>query len=286
MPKAISDPVKVRKPSSTSKEMTPIRKWSIAPVASPPASIASRYSHVPMRPDGQAAEAVRERGPLRHRGHGHQQRERQADDGAHDHADDDPLEALDLRLDQRADDGQHHADLAGDDALPRGGRGAEPLQRHDEEARRHQVAHLRQRRHGQRRGAGHRHREIAQRQHDRGDRGGGLAPLEHLQHPVRDEEPGHHVGHRGGDGDGRQGHDEQVLVRPGLLAEHQQCADEADRRNRVGQRHQRRVQQRRHAADDVEPEEGGQQEDEDVGEDVHGGWLRTAGPTPLLPADP
>ena len=42
-------------------------------------------------------------------------------------------------------------------------------------------------------------------------------------------------------------------------------ADDGDRGDRVGQRHQRRVQQPRDAADDVQPEEGGQHQHEQAG---------------------
>ncbi len=219
--------------------------------------------------DGEAAEAVRQRRPLRHRGHRHEQRQRQPRDRADHQADDDPLVVLHLRLDDRADDGQGHADLAGDDALPRGRRRAQPLERHDEEPRRDQVARLRERRHRQALVA-HGRRHQAERQQQRGHARLGLTPLEHLEHAVGDQESRHDVGHGRGHGDGRQ-RDDQRMPLALLLAQHQHRADQADGRDRVGQRHQRRVQQRRHPADHIEPEERRENEHEQVRKDVHSG---------------
>ena len=57
-------------------------------------------------------------------------------------ADDDPLPGDDVVAQQRADDGHQHADLGIDDAAPRRGRRAEPLQPEDEQHRGRQVGDL------------------------------------------------------------------------------------------------------------------------------------------------
>ena len=51
------------------------------------------------------------------------------------------------------------------------------------------------------------------------------------------------------------------------LAEDDDRAHQRDRRQGVGEGHQRRVQQLRHPPDQLEPEEGGQREDEEAGDD-------------------
>ena len=49
----------------------------------------------------------------------------------------------DARVEQRADDGEHHADFAGEQAAARGGGGAQPLERKNEESRGDEVGRLR-----------------------------------------------------------------------------------------------------------------------------------------------
>ncbi len=49
-----------------------------------------------------------------------------------------------------------------------------------------------------------------------------------------------------------------------LLAGQQHRADDGDRGDGVGQRHERRVEQPRDAPDDVHPQEGGQHQDEEA----------------------
>ena len=79
-----------------------------------------------------------ERGPLRDGGHG-DAAQRHADDGAEHQGDGDPLVIDDALVEERADDGQQHAGFAGEDAAARGGRRAQPLERQDEQRRRNDV---------------------------------------------------------------------------------------------------------------------------------------------------
>ena len=60
---------------------------------------------------GECAERVRQRGPLRHRGHRHPHAHGQAQRRADQKSDDDPGVADDLEMHQRTDDGHHHAEL-------------------------------------------------------------------------------------------------------------------------------------------------------------------------------
>ena len=82
--------------------------------------------------DAERAEGVAERRPLRHGGHLHQA-QRNADDGAEHQRDRDPLVVDDAVVQQRAADGQQHADLAGPDAVPGRARRTHPLQRENEQ---------------------------------------------------------------------------------------------------------------------------------------------------------
>src|SRR5439155_7435623 len=75
-------------------------------------------------------------------------------------------------------------------------------------------------------------------------------------HPVGDQEPADHIDGGGGDRDGAEDGAERAVPGP----RQDQRADQRDPRDRVGQRHQRGVQQGRHPADDLVPEEGGQDE--------------------------
>ncbi len=70
--------------------------------------------------DAERAERVAERGPLRHGGHGNFA-EGNADDAAEDQADGDELVVDNAAIEQRAADGQGHADFAGPDAVARSG---------------------------------------------------------------------------------------------------------------------------------------------------------------------
>ncbi len=88
--------------------------------------------------DAECAEGVAERGSLRHGGHLHHA-ERHADDGAEDQCDGDPFVFNNVVIEQRAADGEQHADFAGAHAAAGGGGRAHPLQRHDEERRGDQV---------------------------------------------------------------------------------------------------------------------------------------------------
>ena len=103
LPAAIRLPVNVRYPRITSTPIAPIRN-----VVSSPSCSHRMYFAVPTSAGGQAAEGVRQRRPLRHRGQRHL-RERNADRRADDEGDDDPRVVDDLRVQQRADDRRRHA---------------------------------------------------------------------------------------------------------------------------------------------------------------------------------
>src|ERR1700723_2246508 len=88
--------------------------------------------------DAEGAEGVAERGSLRDGGHV-DHAERHADDGAEDQSDGDPFVFDDVVIEQRADDGDQHAEFAWPDAATGGGGGALPPQGGDEEPRGDQV---------------------------------------------------------------------------------------------------------------------------------------------------
>src|ERR1700733_3681657 len=79
----------------------------------------------------QCAERVAESGPLWDGGHLHHA-ERNADATAEHESDDDPLIVDDAVVEQSAGYGQHHADLAGPDAMAGSGGRTHPLQRQNE----------------------------------------------------------------------------------------------------------------------------------------------------------
>ena len=89
--------------------------------------------------------------------------------------------------------------------------------------------------------------------------------LEHLEHAVGDEEAADDVAGGGDDGDGAENRGEIGLVFTGQ----DDGADDGDGVEGVGQRHQRRVKQRRDAADDFESDECGQHENVKAGEQIH-----------------
>src|SRR5688572_7456051 len=91
----------------------------------------------------QAAECVRQRGQLRHRGQ-RDLRQRYADRRADDHGDHDPRVVDNARPDDGAGDGGRHAGDAGGDAAAGRRRVVEPAKREDEEDCRSQVTGLRQ----------------------------------------------------------------------------------------------------------------------------------------------
>src|SRR6185312_3241092 len=92
------------------------------------------------------------------------------------------------------------------------------------------------------------------------------ATFEHLQHPVGHEEATDDVDRaehdRHGPGDLRE------RVRS-FRTDHQQPAEQHDSVNRVGARHQRRVQHRRHLRDHLEADEHGEHEDRDLVDERH-----------------
>ena len=91
--------------------------------------------------DAERAESVAEGGPLRHGGHG-DAAQRDSDDGAEHESDGDPLVIDDALVEERANDGQQHARFAREDATARGGRRTQPLERQDEQRRRNDVEDL------------------------------------------------------------------------------------------------------------------------------------------------
>ncbi len=95
------------------------------------AQIELRRSH---QGHAQRAEGVAERGPLRNGSHPHIT-QRNADDGAQNQRDGDPLVVHDAVVQQRACNGQHHADFARPNPVPRRSRRTQPLERKDEEQR-------------------------------------------------------------------------------------------------------------------------------------------------------
>src|SRR5436309_4053929 len=85
--------------------------------------------------------------------------------------------------------------------------------------------------------------------------------LEHLQHPVRDEESADDIRH------GREQRDppEDADGRRVLRTRDRDRPDHGDRRDRVRERHERRVEQAGDAADHAQPDEGRQHEHEQHG---------------------
>src|SRR5688572_13214361 len=78
-----------------------------------------------------------------------------------------------------------------------------------------------------------------------------FAPLEHLQHSVRHDESAEDVGSSEHDGDEPENLEEQCVRR----ARNQHRAEHDDAVNRVGRRHERRVEDGRNARDDFEADE-------------------------------
>ena len=127
LPAAITLPVNVSDPRITSSASTAIMNGEHVRRAQ---VIFGDADHR----DAERAEGVAERGSLRHGGHLHHA-EGDADDRAEHQRDDDPPVFDDSVVQQRAADGQQHAQLAGPDAAARRGGRAHPLERQDEEHR-------------------------------------------------------------------------------------------------------------------------------------------------------
>src|SRR4029078_8053628 len=90
-------------------------------------------------------------------------------------------------------------------------------------------------------------------------------PLEHLEHPVGDEEAADDV-----DGAERDGDDEDDLVqRARLLADEHEAAEQHDAVDGVRAGHERRVQRVGHLGDDQEADEAGEHDDRELGDDVY-----------------
>ena len=90
--------------------------------------------------------------------------------------------------------------------------------------------------------------------------------LEHVEHPVGHEEAADHVHRPEDDRDER----EDLLERRVGGAGDDHRADEDDPVDRVRPRHERRVQERRHAADQLEAEQRGEREDREAGDELGG----------------
>ena len=84
------------------------------------------------------AKRMAERRPLRHGGH-RDFAERYADDGAENKRNDDPFVLDDAVIQQRAGNGQQHADFSSEDAAACGCRRTQPLQRKNKKRGRDQV---------------------------------------------------------------------------------------------------------------------------------------------------
>src|SRR5579863_4672046 len=91
------------------------------------------------------------------------------------------------------------------------------------------------------------------------------ARLEHFEHAVGDEEAAHNVAGGGHDGDGAEDSGERGLV----LAGEENRSDHGDRVQRVRKRHQRRMQERRNAANHFQADERGEQKYISAGKEVH-----------------
>ncbi len=104
--------------------------------------------------------------------------------------------------------------------------------------------------------------------------------LEHVEHPVGDDEAAHDV--QGGEDDGEEAQGE--LGGTVRLAQDEHGADEDDAVDGVAARHERGVQDARHLGDDLVAHEGGQDEHRDEGHEAgiggdHGAsspWVRPA----------
>src|SRR5947209_4334254 len=111
---------------------------------------------------------------------------------------------------------------------------------------------------------------------------GGPGSFEHLEHAVGDEESADHVAGRGNDGDHPEHGREAALP----LADQYDRAHNGNGIKRVGERHQRRVQQRRDMADDLEADESCEHEYEEgvdeVGHGILGRWSIVASRSGLI----
>ena len=183
-----------------------------------------------------------------------------ADGGADHEAGDDQAPVVDALVDQRRDDRDRHAD--GRDLVAADGRArpAQHVQPDDEEREGDDVEELDDV------GAAHSSSSFG--------RLGGLR-LEHPEHAVGDEEAADDVDRPERDRDHEQDVLEEALGRP----DHEQAAEDDDAVDRVGPAHQRRVQRVRDLRDDLEADEGGEDEDRELGQEVHqrSGHLPVAG---------
>ena len=211
---------------------------------------------------GAAADAVVEGDHLRHLGHLHADRGDHADRRADPEAERDQPPVADPVEQQRGDDGDRHADR-GDHVALLGGRRVGALFDADDEEREGDDV--------ERRGpvaTGLRGRpEVISRRPSSSAVGLRLRLFgEHAEHPVGDHEAADDVDRAEGDRD-RADH---VLERVVGVADDDQPAEHDDAVDRVGLRHQRRVQGRRHLRDHLEADEGGEDEDRDLGHQAHG----------------
>src|SRR5580704_6374349 len=91
------------------------------------------------------------------------------------------------------------------------------------------------------------------------------AGLKHFQHAIGDQKAADDIAGCGDDGDGAKDGGEPALA----FANQNDRAHDRDRVQCVGQRHQRRVQQRRNPANHFESDESCQHEDVKAGQEIH-----------------
>ena len=175
----------------------------------------------------QRAKRVAEGGPLGHRGHGHQA-EGNAHNRPHRQRHDDPLVFDDLVIAERGGDGQHGAELARQHAVLGRRRRTEPLERQHKQRHRHNIGNV---------------DKLLLKEMVHGFFV--LAELEHAQHAVGNQESADHVA----EGRGHRHRSENGGKRAVMPAGNDDRRHHHNGVQSVGERHQRRVQKRGHAAD-------------------------------------
>ena len=146
----------------------------------------------------------------------------------------------DAGREQRADDGERHGGDAGEDAAPRGRRGVHPVQREDEEGRRGEVGDLDER-----------HADAA---HLRASPRGSVLNILSMRSVIRNPLTMFVIDAKSATAP------RTVMYQRVVEAGDHDRADDRDGRDRVRDRHQRRVQQARHPRDDTEADEGREHE--------------------------
>src|SRR5271155_31775 len=93
----------------------------------------------------------------------------------------------------------------------------------------------------------------------------GAAGFEHFEHAIGDEEAADDVAGGGDDGEGAEDGGESAA----MFAGEDDGADDGDGVERVGEGHERGVQQRSDLADDFKTNESGEHENVEAGEQIH-----------------